>query len=59
MLMDLSRQATTSIDDPAFIQVWDLLDIISIFSDNGNFCPPFLSVIILCLSNAPRSSRTM
>lgn len=31
-------QATTSIDDPSFIQVWNLLDIVSIFSDNGN--PP-------------------
>lgn len=28
-------QATTSIDDPAFIQIWNLLDIVSIFSDNG------------------------
>ncbi|ODH48390.1 hypothetical protein GX48_05482 [Paracoccidioides brasiliensis] len=27
--------ATTSIDDPSFIQIWNLLDIVSIFSDNG------------------------
>ncbi|KGO70976.1 THO complex, subunit THOC1 [Penicillium italicum] len=33
--------ASTSIDDPAFIQIWNLLDIISIFSDNEQ-CEPGL-----------------
>ncbi|KAI9933428.1 THO complex subunit 1 [Aspergillus wentii] len=33
--------ATTSIDEPAFIQIWRLLDIISIFSDNEQ-CEPGL-----------------
>ncbi|KAK2742849.1 hypothetical protein FQN55_007633 [Onygenales sp. PD_40] len=33
--------ATTSIDDPAFIQIWNLLDIVSIFSDNEQ-CEPGL-----------------
>ncbi|RJE27393.1 nuclear matrix protein [Aspergillus sclerotialis] len=33
--------ATTSIDDPTFIQIWNLLDIISIFSDNEQ-CEPGL-----------------
>jgi len=28
-------QASTSIEDPAFIHIWNLLDIVSIFSDNG------------------------
>lgn len=28
-------KASTSIDEPAFIRIWNLLDIISIFSDNG------------------------
>ncbi|KAM5429782.1 hypothetical protein McanCB21832_007249 [Microsporum canis] len=27
--------ATTSINDPSFMQIWNLLDIVSIFSDNG------------------------
>lgn len=31
-----SLKSTTSIDDPSFIQIWNLLDIVSIFSDNGN-----------------------
>jgi hypothetical protein len=29
------HQASTSIDDPAFIHIWNLLDVVSIFSDNG------------------------
>ena len=33
--MSLS-QSTTSIEDTSFIQIWNLLDIVSIFSDNGN-----------------------
>ncbi|KAJ5096195.1 hypothetical protein NUU61_005551 [Penicillium alfredii] len=33
--------SSTSIDDPAFIQVWNLLDIVSIFSDNEQ-CEPGL-----------------
>ena len=33
----LLTKATTSIEEPAFIQIWNLLDIISIFSDNGSF----------------------
>ncbi|KAL2005947.1 hypothetical protein VTN00DRAFT_10440 [Thermoascus crustaceus] len=33
--------ATTSIDDPSFVQVWNLLDIVSIFSDNER-CEPGL-----------------
>ncbi|KAL5356235.1 THO complex subunit 1 transcription elongation factor-domain-containing protein [Aspergillus floccosus] len=33
--------ATTSIDEPEFIQIWNLLDIISIFSDNEQ-CEPGL-----------------
>ncbi|KKZ63072.1 hypothetical protein EMCG_02573 [[Emmonsia] crescens] len=33
--------ATTSIDEPSFIQIWNLLDIISIFSDNEK-CEPGL-----------------
>ncbi|KAJ5617600.1 hypothetical protein N7537_002714 [Penicillium hordei] len=33
--------ASTSIDDPAFIQIWNLLDIVSIFSDNEQ-CEPGL-----------------
>ncbi|EEH35288.1 nuclear matrix protein [Paracoccidioides lutzii Pb01] len=33
--------ATTSIDDPSFIQIWNLLDIVSIFSDNEQ-CEPGL-----------------
>ncbi|KAJ5788426.1 hypothetical protein N7457_003416 [Penicillium paradoxum] len=33
--------ASTSIDDPAFIQIWNLLDIVSIFSDNDQ-CEPGL-----------------
>ncbi|KAB8231062.1 THO complex subunit THO1/HPR1 [Aspergillus alliaceus] len=36
-----SLLATTSIDDLAFIQIWNLLDIISIFSDNEQ-CEPGL-----------------
>ncbi|OJJ46373.1 hypothetical protein ASPZODRAFT_66010 [Penicilliopsis zonata CBS 506.65] len=36
-----SLLATTSIDQPAFIQIWNLLDIISIFSDNEQ-CEPGL-----------------
>ncbi|KAI9869640.1 MAG: hypothetical protein M1830_005266 [Pleopsidium flavum] len=34
-------QASTTIDDPSFIQIWNLLDIISIFSDNEQ-CEPGL-----------------
>ncbi|KAI5306491.1 hypothetical protein KEM55_008595, partial [Ascosphaera atra] len=26
--------ATTSIDDPSFVRIWNLLDLLSIFSDN-------------------------
>ncbi|PGH13569.1 hypothetical protein AJ79_03562 [Helicocarpus griseus UAMH5409] len=37
----LVMQATTSIDDPSFIQIWNLLDIVSIFSDNEQ-CEPGL-----------------
>ncbi|KAL1962631.1 hypothetical protein VTN77DRAFT_9345 [Rasamsonia byssochlamydoides] len=33
--------ATTSIDDPAFTNIWNLLDIVSIFSDNEQ-CEPGL-----------------
>ncbi|KAI3149742.1 hypothetical protein CBS147325_2273 [Penicillium roqueforti] len=33
--------ASTSIGDPAFIQIWNLLDIVSIFSDNEQ-CEPGL-----------------
>ncbi|KAL2866850.1 THO complex subunit THO1/HPR1 [Aspergillus lucknowensis] len=33
--------ANTSIDDPEFIQIWNLLDIISVFSDNEQ-CEPGL-----------------
>ncbi|KAJ5580049.1 uncharacterized protein N7459_006034 [Penicillium hispanicum] len=33
--------ASTSIDDPAFIHIWNLLDIVSIFSDNEK-CEPGL-----------------
>ncbi|KAK2760196.1 hypothetical protein FQN54_002263 [Arachnomyces sp. PD_36] len=33
--------ATTSIDEPEFIQIWNLLDIVSIFSDNEQ-CEPGL-----------------
>ncbi|CAG8108937.1 unnamed protein product [Penicillium salamii] len=33
--------ASTSIDDPAFIQIWNLLDLVSIFSDNEQ-CEPGL-----------------
>ncbi|KAK9851215.1 hypothetical protein MYU51_010909 [Penicillium brevicompactum] len=33
--------ASTSIEDPAFIQIWNLLDIVSIFSDNEQ-CEPGL-----------------
>ncbi|KOS39359.1 hypothetical protein ACN38_g9799 [Penicillium nordicum] len=33
--------ASTTIDDPAFIQIWNLLDIVSIFSDNEQ-CEPGL-----------------
>ncbi|KAJ9299271.1 hypothetical protein DTO271G3_2893 [Paecilomyces variotii] len=33
--------ATTSIDDPSFVQIWHLLDIVSIFSDNEQ-CEPGL-----------------
>ncbi|EEH03323.1 nuclear matrix protein [Histoplasma capsulatum G186AR] len=33
--------ATTSIDEPSFIQMWNLLDIVSIFSDNEQ-CEPGL-----------------
>ncbi|KAE8350691.1 THO complex subunit 1 transcription elongation factor-domain-containing protein [Aspergillus coremiiformis] len=36
-----SLLATTPIDDPTFIQIWNLLDIISIFSDNEQ-CEPGL-----------------
>ncbi|RAH51025.1 THO complex subunit THO1/HPR1 [Aspergillus brunneoviolaceus CBS 621.78] len=36
-----SLLATTSIDQPSFIQIWNLLDIISIFSDNEQ-CEPGL-----------------
>ncbi|KAF7589118.1 hypothetical protein BBP40_004753 [Aspergillus hancockii] len=36
-----SLLATTSIDDPTFIRIWNLLDIISIFSDNEQ-CEPGL-----------------
>ncbi|KAE8403561.1 THO complex subunit 1 transcription elongation factor-domain-containing protein [Aspergillus pseudonomiae] len=36
-----SLLATTSIEEPAFIQIWNLLDIISIFSDNEQ-CEPGL-----------------
>ena len=28
-------KASSSIDDPSFTQVWNLLDIVSILSDNG------------------------
>lgn len=31
------HQATTTIDDPEFVRIWHLLDIISVFSDNGSF----------------------
>lgn len=31
----LVKQASTSIDEPGFTHVWNLLDIVSIFSDNG------------------------
>jgi THO complex subunit 1 len=30
-----SLLANTTIDEPSFIRMWNLLDIISIFSDNG------------------------
>ncbi|KDB25972.1 hypothetical protein H109_02173 [Trichophyton interdigitale MR816] len=33
--------ATTSIDEPSFMQIWNLLDIVSIFSDNEK-CEPGL-----------------
>ncbi|GAD94918.1 THO complex subunit Tho1 [Paecilomyces variotii No. 5] len=33
--------ATTSIDDPSFVQIWHLLDVVSIFSDNEQ-CEPGL-----------------
>ncbi|KAJ6079993.1 hypothetical protein N7467_009746 [Penicillium canescens] len=33
--------ASTSIDDPAFIHIWNLLDVVSIFSDNEQ-CEPGL-----------------
>ncbi|KAJ0422562.1 THO complex subunit 1 transcription elongation factor-domain-containing protein [Aspergillus carlsbadensis] len=33
--------ATASIDDPGFIQIWNLLDVISVFSDNEQ-CEPGL-----------------
>ncbi|KAM5468182.1 hypothetical protein MauCBS54593_004923 [Microsporum audouinii] len=33
--------ATTSINDPSFMQIWNLLDIVSIFSDNEK-CEPGL-----------------
>ncbi|EAW13358.1 THO complex subunit THO1/HPR1 [Aspergillus clavatus NRRL 1] len=36
-----SLLAITSIDEPSFIQIWNLLDIISIFSDNEQ-CEPGL-----------------
>ncbi|KAL4888569.1 THO complex subunit 1 transcription elongation factor-domain-containing protein [Aspergillus ambiguus] len=36
-----SLLASTSIDEPGFIQIWNLLDIISIFSDNEQ-CEPGL-----------------
>ncbi|RAL13666.1 THO complex subunit THO1/HPR1, partial [Aspergillus homomorphus CBS 101889] len=36
-----SLLATTSIDEPSFIKIWNLLDIISIFSDNEQ-CEPGL-----------------
>jgi THO complex subunit 1 len=36
-----SLLATTSIDEPEFIHIWNLLDIISIFSDNEQ-CEPGL-----------------
>ncbi|KNG82441.1 THO complex subunit Tho1 [Aspergillus nomiae NRRL 13137] len=36
-----SLLATTSIEEPSFIQIWNLLDIISIFSDNEQ-CEPGL-----------------
>ncbi|PYH47221.1 THO complex subunit THO1/HPR1 [Aspergillus saccharolyticus JOP 1030-1] len=36
-----SLLATTSIDEPSFIRIWNLLDIISIFSDNEQ-CEPGL-----------------
>uniref|UniRef100_A0A093UX81 Uncharacterized protein P25A2.03 n=1 Tax=Talaromyces marneffei PM1 TaxID=1077442 RepID=A0A093UX81_TALMA len=32
--------ASTSIDDPAFVNIWNLLDIVSIFSDNGRCITP-------------------
>lgn len=31
------KQASTSIDEPGFVQIWNLLDIVSIFSDNGQW----------------------
>lgn len=34
-LLLMQLKATTSIDDPAFTNIWNLLDIVSIFSDNG------------------------
>ncbi|GKZ21437.1 THO complex subunit 1 [Aspergillus brasiliensis] len=36
-----SLLASTSIDDPSFIRIWNLLDVISIFSDNEQ-CEPGL-----------------
>ncbi|KAJ5108836.1 hypothetical protein N7456_005511 [Penicillium angulare] len=34
--------AATSINDPSFIDIWNLLDIVSIFSDNVEQCEPGL-----------------
>lgn len=37
LLIVVPPKANTSIDEPGFIQIWNLLDIISIFSDNGQY----------------------
>lgn len=38
-LTALSYQASTTIEDSEFVCIWNLLDIISVFSDNGSFSP--------------------
>ncbi|RDH27676.1 THO complex subunit 1 transcription elongation factor-domain-containing protein [Aspergillus welwitschiae] len=50
-----SLLASTSIEDPSFIRIWNLLDIISIFSDNEQ-CEPGL---IFWLSEELLDSQTI
>ncbi|WEW59375.1 hypothetical protein PRK78_004846 [Emydomyces testavorans] len=42
--------ATTSITEPEFVQIWNLLDIVSFFSDNGKIFPKISAISFSLMS---------